>query len=134
MMTSNRNREAAIITTIATVVSRFQMKIMRPTTNKMTATSSRAGIAEMKAEACQMSQDSRFAWRRTMFSLWGEFEMSHERYSRIHCFAMIPRTADARLKMRLTDQSAFTHRAKFGASNGDGGAGEKVLFISGGVE
>ena len=67
-----------------------------------------------------------------MFSRAGDSAECHLRYSRHHCLARIPKSAEERLKIRLRNQSVLTATADPGAwKEAERGREDAVVFKNG---
>ncbi len=102
---------AAMLMTRATTKSNVHTKTINPTRKSTTATSSMAGIAATPAGTFHVTHASERSCRRRTFSRGEVVVWFHCRYSRIHCFARILKSADARLNKRLRNQRMLIHLA-----------------------
>ncbi len=118
--TTNSNTTVAMVMAMATTVSNVHNKTTNPTTKKTTANSSKAGMAEIPVGTFQSSHASMRSCRTRTVSRGDAATWAHCRYSRIHCLAKMPNSAEARLKTRLKNHRTLIHLADAEGWNGDG--------------
>ena len=87
------------------------------------------GIDDMMAETLHSDHASKRICRTKMFSLGAAKGEFHFRYSRIHCLAKMPRSAAARLNMRLRKRSVLMERFAADAEKGGESTSDEIVVL-----